>query len=234
MCMLLHSNSQRRSLAGVTIDEEPSSSREPVRCAERLEANHSACCTQLIKELTQKELEELKAYARFRLIRAGLPRDLAEDMRQNALLAVLLGCRSDVSGRHPRKGDLADKSAFIRYLRGIICSLVEAQCRRQNRFTFVPLDLDLIGHSEPETKDRVAGEDLAQQLFRRLGQRAPEHLLPTLRQWAAQWRECSVIPLAGKHRRLRQELRVLAAKVLNEVSASNAIAKSENEIHRSL
>ena len=176
----------------------------------------------LLDGLTQPELEDLAAYARFRLNRAGLHPALAEDVRQNAFLAVLLGSRSDLHGRHPRKADLTDRSSFIRYLKGIICSLVEARCRsREGRFTFIALDPELIGTGGPDTNEQAAIEDLAQQLFNRLQKRVPARLLPALGDWAARWRECNVIPLAGDHRRYRQELRALAAKVLEEISGDD-------------
>jgi hypothetical protein len=176
-------------------------------------------CEQLLAGLAQSELEDLAAYARFRLNRIGLHPGVAEDVRQSAFLAVLLGSRSNLRGRHPREADLTDRTSFTRYLKGIICSLVEARGRsRENRLIFISLDLEYLGAGGAGTGERAAVEDLARQLFDRLRQRVPEHLRPTLRHWAAHWQECDTIPLAGKHRRHRQELRALAAKVLAEVN----------------
>jgi len=75
----------------------------------------------------------------------------------------------------------------------------------------------MLGAGSTGTDERVTAEDLAGQLFDRLQKRVPEHLLPTLRNWSDHWQDCDAIPLAGKHRRHRQELRALAAKVLSEV-----------------
>src|SRR5262249_16321446 len=134
-------------------------------------------------------------------------------------------------GRHPREADLTDRSSFIRYLKGVICSLVEGLWRSyENRFTFVSLESETLGAGGLTSHESAPGEDLAQQPFAKLPKKAPRRLLPTIRQWAAHWRECEVIPLAGKHRRHRQELRALAIKVLKEVSHGSLDIQAECQL----
>ena len=214
----------RRNDSGMILSpmrvDKTSSSRGANRSEEALtQRGHPAGCENLLNQITQSELQDLAAYARFRLNRAGLHPGVAEDVRQSALLAVLMGSTTELGGRHPREADLGDRSAFSRYLKGVIRSLVEARCRgRDSRFISTTIDANMLAAQGPDASEHLALEDLARQLFSRLRERVPGPLRPIVGDWASRWKESDVIPLGGRHRRHRKELRSLAAKILGEVA----------------
>lgn len=182
-------------------------------------AANGTSCLRFLAQLTQSELEDLAAYARFRLSRVGLPPQLAEDVRQSALLSVLRGSENARSGRHPLPAHLGDLPSFISYLRSIIASLVEARSRARGKNPdWVHIEAVDLPSPLPDAGEQVASDDLAAQLFARLFGRAPYRLAPVVTVWAERWRESDQIPLDGRHRRHRQALRKLAAKIINELS----------------
>jgi hypothetical protein len=51
-----------------------------------------------------------------------------------------------------------------------------------------------------------------------LSHRVPQHLRAVLNDWQQEQFDCERIPLRGRHRRLRWELRNLAAKIMAEMA----------------
>lgn len=178
-------------------------------------------CKRWVQTLTRQDLQTLARFAGFRLARVALSTELAEDVVQDAVLAVLRGTKSRQRGRHPRPSDLKDSAAFHTYLKGVIRSLVDAQRRS-------PFAGSVSEPAECHMQEIMAaprnpcGElmvsDLAQELFRRTHDRAPKRLRRLVRTWAERWQDCDTIPLLGQHRRRRTELRLLAAEVLRQLA----------------
>jgi len=189
-------------------------------------------CHHLAQGLTQGDLDALARFAGFRLAKVGLSPLAGEDVAQDALLAVLRGAQSSSTGRHPRPVDLADSSAFIGYLKNVIGSLVEAERRRlMHKWMHEPIEEGAGGMVELQVG--VAGvppgdlefRDLAEQLFLQVARQAPARLRELVLAWAAHWQNCDTIPLLGRHRRCRQELRKLAARVLEQLN--NPVAQNK-------
>lgn len=166
--------------------------------------------------ITPRDLRALAAFAGRLLDRVGLPGHLGEDLAQRAILAVLVGGRSKLRGRHPRPADLTSPMALLNYFRGVICSLVHGQrSRSENRFIHTAFE-------EATARCPAAGrdlefEDLAQTFYEHLRARVP----PRLRSVLEDWREerFAYIPLGDQHRRRRSELRRIAAEVLRELQS---------------
>lgn len=185
-------------------------------------------CLGLMRALTAADLVSLSSFARFRLTRVGLNPADGEDIVQDALLAVLRGQRSSSTGRHPRPADIADKRVFIGYLHSVIGSLVEAERRRrEHRFSHSPLE-DLLA-VDPERvlistcDSSLDFADLKQEFFRCLYRQAPARLRDLIAAWDQQSDDCERIPLLGRHRRCRVELRKLAAQTFRKLSNSQIL-----------
>lgn len=181
--------------------------------------------------LTRNDMRNLAGFAGHLLRRLHLPTSLAEDVVQNALLALAFGASGQGKGRHPRPRDLAPHVSFLSYLRGVIRSLVDGRHFPQAHCSgdvLLESDRDpYAGWNHVWTVDEeVAFRDLVELLYQRLSMRIPPRLHQLLVDWRAQCFDCNRIPLAcGRHRRLRVELRALAASVLhdliNDVPAKN-------------
>lgn len=177
--------------------------------------------------LTQKDIRNLTSFASRQLYRLGLPTSSGEDTVQQAVLALTIGSTHQSRGRHPRPIDLADPGAFMHYLRGVVLSLVQSQRRSlENRFVHAPwedwilddrLRDEFLAGANPE--EEVAFRDLSELLFYRLSVRIPVRLKRLLLAWREQQFDSDKIPLEGAHRRLRAELRSLAAEVMSELTA---------------
>jgi hypothetical protein len=183
-------------------------------------------CLKLMAVLTAADLSSLACFTRFRLGRVGLNPEDGEDIVQDALLAVLRGRKSSATGRHPRRADLADSGAFIAYLHSVIGSLVEAERRcPEHRFVFaslealLPLDTQHALFSTFDSSLELA--DLKNEFFRCLHRQAPSRLRDLVAAWNQHWQDCERIPLLGRHRRCRVELRKLAAQALRKLSTPN-------------
>lgn len=174
--------------------------------------------------LTPNDILTLSTYARRRLKQVGLPVHQGEDMVQHAILQVAIGGNSARKGRHPRPADLAETTAFQKYLQGVINSLVDTQrCTAEQRFVHTACHNGVVGgispgelKSENSVERDVAFRDIACELFRQLHARAPARLRHIIRQWE-QAVDCDQIPINGHHRRLRAELRTLAADALRQL-----------------
>jgi hypothetical protein len=173
----------------------------------------------MMELLRPMDLLDLKAFARVRLLRVGLTAEDAGDVVQNAISAVMHGIRDQTHGRHPRRIDVDSHAAFMSYLMGVVNSTVEALKRRHNPLQSLSLENASLAVAEPgmSVSDAVAEHDLAHEFFLRLITRSPSPLLPLAFDWATRWKECDKIPISGRHRRHRQELRVLAVNILKEL-----------------
>lgn len=173
-----------------------------------------------LRLLSKADLSVLSNFASFRLSRIGLPAADGQDLVQDALLAVLKGVLNRSEGRHPRPVDLAGMPAFIHYLKGVIISLVDAQ-RRHRRTSCVSDSFE----EQPAKRARLAGAhtqqvelvDFTNELFSRMLDRAPGHLRDLVRAWKDDWEHADTIPILGRHRRRRREVRLLARQVLKEI-----------------
>lgn len=175
---------------------------------------------ELLQSLTQQEWTALAVFARCRLLRIGLNPSQAEDMVQDAVLAILKGARSASEGRHPRDADLAGRGTFLDYLRGVIASLVES-ARRNGWGGHFTDDFEEITRGTQSLPDeevmRLEFRDLHRQFFTNLGGQSPPRLCGLIDAWREQGEDCDQIPLLGRHRRCRAELRKLARNVLKRL-----------------
>ena len=182
---------------------------------------------QRLSQLKITDLKELSGFARSRLLRSGLSPALGDDVAQSALSSVLLGIRTQDRGRHPRPEDLGSHAEFMRYLKGAICSGVDALKRRQSRFSVCELDENsfaISGGNEHEAEKR----DFLQQLFRAIEQQSEPRLKPLVREWANTWESINSVPTCGLHRRARQKLRNLAKTVVAELSRGSRLNPPAN------
>lgn len=193
------------------------------RTGRNTEREVAGACLNLMAELSSADLSMLARFARFRLLRVGLNPADGEDMAQDALLAVLRGRDSSSTGRHPRASDLAGRCAFIAYLHSVIGSLVEAERRcREHCFAHSPLEelvaLDNSHASISACDSSLEFSDLKREFFRYLYRQAPARLQDLVAAWDQQCDDCERIPLLGRHRRWRVELRKVAAQAFRKLS----------------
>lgn len=197
----------------------------PERASDWSKEHHSdgsgqiGLCRELLQRLTLADLAALARFADYRLTRVGLGALAGEDFVQDALLTVLRGTSCASRGRHPRSADLADAGSFLKYLKGVIGSLVEAQ-RRQYRHECPHEPIDDEGNADlaallltTNADSDATLRDWSDQFFKGLAKRAPGRLHDLIRAWERQWQQTNKIPLNGHHRRHRAELRQLAAHV---------------------
>ena len=181
----------------------------------------------VLRLLDSANLVALRNFAERYLAWRGLPRHSGEDLVQQAILALLVGRELRAEGRHPRRSDLADIPTFLAYLRGVIRSQIDAQrARREQAFHHVEWQEDLTNLVCAEAQFRLRSadkhlefRDLSEQLFRRLRTTAPPRLQQLVMMWQQLEPDSSRIPTAGRHRRLRAELRKLSKQTLKELGA---------------
>lgn len=194
-------------------------------------SNLRAKCHEYLNSLTISELTELRRHTSYRLKRVALDFQQAEDLVQDAILAVWIGCACATRGRHPAERHLLNKTTFVWYLRGVLNSLVEAKSRGRG-----PQCINLPQHTR-STQDEEHGEpaivgtfrpendavlqDFFREFFRMLRRRVPKHLTPLVEAWAAESQTADKIPLASGCRRHRYELRRIAQRVLIELDKDN-------------
>ncbi len=156
--------------------------------------------------------------------------DRAEEIAQDALATVLVGLGCD-AGRHPKAHEVADKTAFRKYLYSVICSLTEAASRKGAvRAPHEPVGgTDAAGpHGSgvvvlraPEAeKEQVALRDLKRELFRRLRDQCPDRLLATVKAWEEVFEYADRIPAGNRPRKYVSEVRELAQQVATELGLS--------------
>jgi hypothetical protein len=196
--------------------------RKQISSVRRDTGTEANACLELLQFLTQQEWATLAGFARGRLLRVGLNPFQAEDMVQDAVLAVLKGVESSSEGRHPRGSDLANRHTFTDYLRAVVASLVESERRKGwNSCAWEKLD-ETIAHGHAIPGQEIAGlvfRDLHWKFFSILARRTPHRLQELVEAWKEQGEDCEKIPVLGRHRRCRAELRTLAAQVLKSLLA---------------
>jgi hypothetical protein len=113
-------------------------------------------------------------------------------------------------------------------LKGVIVSLLDAKRRSRKRFHLAvnfqaepslcadhPFAVCWVPQREWELLE------LTRQLFGELLQRAPDGLREPIIAWSEEWERCNAIPLLGRHRRHRAELRNLAREVMRHLGEPN-------------
>ena len=181
-----------------------------------------AGCEARLSELEQTDIANLTQFAEYRLANAGLPPSAGEDVTQCALLAMLRGLESDQGGRLPRLENTQTKEAFLNWLRGAICSIIEAMGRKkQFRNPHAAWD-DNVGtgnsdHRMPSPSEQAEVHDLAIQLFDRLRERTPKRLHPTIAAWEHVFDQSDRIPDVKGRRKYVHQIRYLARDIVSEL-----------------
>ena len=185
-------------------------------------------CLGLLENLTDTDIGLLRNYAAYRLGRVGLGSCPGEDVLQDTFAAVLTGLSRERKGRHPRMTDLENKPAFLRYLKGVVNSMVEAERRKlEHRVVHRPLAGDPDGGAvkngicltavvSPEND--VELRTFRDEFFQRLRAKAPLRLRHLVDAWEEVFLWAEQIPLQGRRRRVRARLRSLSRQVLQEMN----------------
>lgn len=188
----------------------------------------------LLEQLAGAEFDRLKNHARYRLERVNLPTNRAEDLVQDAFLAILTGLGTKRVGRHPCDSDLASNAAFSLYVRGVINSLVEAvRRRREHAASHDPFTPNWCGDDEavrqlPSTDNVLSDINLREELrefFKKLRSAAPNHLQPLIEEWEPHCLSTDRIPIPTGCRRHRLELRLLSKRLLNKLRRADTLFK---------
>lgn len=180
---------------------------------------HKSLCELRLNELSREDLANLTEFAERSLVAMGRNPWAGEDATQHALAAILRGLESDRGGRQPRPVDVANKDSFLNFVRGAISSTLEAMSRkRQFRIEHTGLEEDMASIAVATTTPATQAEldDLRDQLFLRLRDRAPQRLQRTLDAWERVFTESDRIPAPG-HRLYVGEVRDLAKEVVSEL-----------------
>lgn len=115
---------------------------------------------------------------------------------------------------------------FANYLRGAICSIVDAMSRRRD-----------CRNSEPFREDRPPGRDrvrpspaaeaeisnIREELFVRLRSQAPPRLRPTIDAWEAEWPHSDRVPNVNGQRKYAHEVRKIARSILHDLDIAPAV-----------
>lgn len=189
-------------------------------------------CEARLNELSKEDLLNLTDFAGFRLLGVGRSSDGGEDLAQSALLAVVKGLELDKLGRRPRPEDIANKQLFIKYLKGVIISLLQNQTKTReikayHRHTPVAdaSGLDefeggiILAAETPTASQQAEWNDRQNQLFSRLRARAPQRLWRTIDAWEDVFQDSDRIPVKS-FRKYVVELRNLAREVFKEMGGN--------------
>ena len=174
----------------------------------------------LIDEVTSEDLRSLTLFADCLFRHRGLESSRAttgEDLGQEAVRAVLIGLEDKGSGRRPRLVDVADKDAFLNYLRGIIHSKFNALMRPVQPPTISIADAENACQSPSSPAAEAAITDLKTEILRRVRARAPRHLSTTIAAWETEFADCDRIPILNGSRKNAFRVRRIAARVVKEL-----------------
>lgn len=176
-------------------------------------------------QLTQNDLLHLTKFAERRLRLRRLSASFGEDLVYKALNSVIRGLTSSNNGRRPRRIDLVNDAAFLNYLRGAVCSTVEAFSRRREHW-HIHQAITCSSHSDQISHDKLVAAladdqkvdviDLKKVLFAKLREQAPDRLHRTINLWEEVFYWAERIPSDGSAKRARQ-VRMLAARILHEI-----------------
>jgi hypothetical protein len=178
-------------------------------------------CETRLREITKVDSADLTEFAECRLIVLGVSPSSGEDLTQRAFQQVLQGLETDQGGRQPRLVDVANKPAFLNYLRGVISSLVygmTTKCGFRAEHRQWDDEMPAPGGTGNAPAKDVELNDIRNQLFPRLRALAPSRLLPTIAAWESVFEHTDRIPTRGKRANGR-EVKNLAKKVLSELGA---------------
>jgi hypothetical protein len=124
--------------------------------------------------------------------------------------------------------DLENKPAFLRYLKGVVNSMVEAERRKlEHRVVHRPLagDPDVGGVKNGICLTAVVSPEndvelrtFRDEFFQRLRAKAPLRLRHLVDAWEEVFLWAEQIPLQGRRRRVRARLRSLSRQVLQEMN----------------
>jgi len=187
-------------------------------------------CKKILDTITQSEINQLAAYAKRRLRRRlGSERASVGDPASEALLRLILGQENDHAGRHPRLRNVRSRDAFMSYWRSVINSLVETEARKRKYQSGHDSLEQLIAAGEANKHPECLAVDLQRhvfldlkiQLFGFLRQKAPRHLQSIRADWEMECEWVCTIPLHGRHRSLRAQLRAWAKKALRHLGESD-------------
>lgn len=176
-------------------------------------------CRELLESITSKERSILIKSARYRLKHFSMPANWDEDLYQEATTAVVRGFEGiQGEGRKPNAWALQDKEHFCKYLKGAIRSIAEGWARtwrknKQKEHASADLLYDVL--MTPH-RGQVEYLDLVTQLFKRLLERAPKRLLPTIFAWQDAL-DCNIRTVTS--RKHVEAVKQLARKILVEMGA---------------
>jgi hypothetical protein len=187
-------------------------------------------CRRLLEEICSTgSYRRLEIYAEQRLHRLHLYTVSGGDLLNEAICSVLTGLDDSEQGRHPRKEDLDDLSAFENYLANVIKSVASSARRRENRRSNAQqgLERNLVNFSSgfasviesPDRPDRhLENLDFQNEFFSQLKLRTSGRLKKLATRWQRESHSTDAIPLKGDHRQYRADLRRIARQVISEIS----------------
>jgi hypothetical protein len=141
-----------------------------------------------------------------------------EDLGQEAVRAVLIGLEDKGNGRRPRLVDVADKDAFLNYLRGIVHSKFNALMRPVQPPTIPMADAENTCSSAAASPSAEAAmTDLKNEILRRVRARSSRHLATTITAWEHEFADCDRIPILNGSRKNAFRVRRIAAQVVKEL-----------------
>lgn len=183
-------------------------------------------CRTRLTQLTDEDLAFLNAFAKRRLRRSGLSTEYGEDLVSKALQSVINALIPGQPGRRPRAVHLGSKKEFLDFMKGAVCSTVEAFSRRRaNRCKHLHVwtwsaslhenGIEIPAKMSPDQD--VVLLDLKRALFKKLREAAPCHLHQTISLWEEVFLWSERIPCDGNHKR-RRKVQILARRVLQEIA----------------
>ena len=172
-------------------------------------------CQARLGELSESDFTGLERFAQW-LLDARLLVGVAADVTHSAVESLQLGMATD-RGRKPRPVDLTDRPAFLRYMRGVVASKVDAASRRnENVPPVVELSNDMVVDENTPAKNAELA-DIKVHLFEQLRERAHWKLLPTIEAWEKVFEGSDRIPAVNGHRQYVIEVRILAQEIVGEL-----------------
>jgi len=188
---------------------------KPILSTGSMSSDAQLLCQARLGELSEADFTGLERFAQW-LLDARLLVGAAADVTHSAVESLLLGMATD-RGRKPRPVDLTDRPAFLRYMRGVVASKVDAASRRnENVPPVVELSNDMVVDENTPAKNAELA-DIKVHLFEQLRERAHWKLLPTIEAWEKVFEGSDRIPAVNGHRQYVIEVRLLAQEIVSEL-----------------